>query len=239
MSCVARSSSSISILLRSGNRWGRCRLLGALALAYLATGCSGRTSEPEPLPPPVRVHPPLERSADRQAAARAEVRERRRAREQQRAEEAERQAAAARADAAAVERQVAQRRSQANNLESKLRQHYEEWQGVRYRYGGMSKTGIDCSGFVALAFRTKLGIDLPRTTAGQVNEGTSISKRQLQAGDLVFFKPERNRRHVGIYLSDGEFMHSSTSRGVMISDLERPYWKARFWQARRVKLRRH
>lgn len=116
-----------------------------------------------------------------------------------------------------------------------LYSQHSEWKGVKYRMGGLNKRGIDCSGFVYLTFRSKLGIKIPRTTKAQAKLGKAIRKSNLRAGDLVFFKTSRKVRHVGIYIEDGKFLHASTSRGVMISRLSNTYWRSKYWQARRVK----
>lgn len=120
------------------------------------------------------------------------------------------------------------------NISEALLNHYKSWEGVEYKYGGNNKNGIDCSFFVKDSFTT-LNKKLPRTTLYQSKSGIAISKKELQTGDLVFFiTSKKGTRHVGIYLDDGDFMHVSTSRGVMISNLENPYWKRHYWKSRRV-----
>lgn len=121
-------------------------------------------------------------------------------------------------------------------LENTLYQQYRQWKGVRYELGGLSKQGVDCSGFVYLTFMNKLGRKLPRTTAKQSRTGTRVEKHELQPGDLVFFRTENKIRHVGIYLDDGQFLHASTSEGVTISSLGNQYWQQNYWQARRVRI---
>ena len=119
-------------------------------------------------------------------------------------------------------------------IESLLADQYRQWQGVPYRYGGRTKRGIDCSGFVQIAFREGLGIDLPPTTATMKRVGRAVGKRKLTTGDLVFFKTGRAKRHVGIYVGRRQFIHASTSQGVMRSDLDNPYWASCYWTARRI-----
>lgn len=114
-----------------------------------------------------------------------------------------------------------------------LYQQHEVWQGTPYRIGGVSRSGIDCSAFVQVTFRDLFGMDLPRTTEQQARIGQRINRKQLQPGDLVFF---RNGRHVGIYLENDKFLHASTSQGVMISNMSNTYWSRHFWQA--VSIRR-
>lgn len=124
--------------------------------------------------------------------------------------------------------------SNASETKSQLIQMHLEWKGVPYRLGGMSKAGIDCSGFVLLTFQSRFGVQLPRTTAQQKEAGKSVSKSQLRPGDLVFFKTGWSTRHVGIYLGDSQFLHASTSQGVMISSLNNSYWKQKYWLSRRL-----
>ena len=95
---------------------------------------------------------------------------------------------------------------------------------------------MDCSAFVQITFRSKLGVDLPRTTEELAREGERVDRSELQAGDLVFFKTGFRQRHVGIYMGGKRFLHASTSRGVMTSSLNNVYWKERYWKARRIEL---
>lgn len=115
----------------------------------------------------------------------------------------------------------------------KLLSHYNQWRGVSYREGGLSKSGIDCSGFVHLAYKQALQKSIPRTTDSLSRHGRAIESRQLRPGDLVFFKTGWKKRHVGIYVGNGEFIHASTSRGVILSRLDNPYWSDAWWMARR------
>ena len=114
------------------------------------------------------------------------------------------------------------------------RQH-REWKGVEYRIGGLNKSGVDCSGFVYLTFKSRFDVKLPRTTKDQIKLGKPVKKAKLKAGDLVFFKTKWKVRHVGIYIEDNKFLHASTNNGVMISRLDNVYWKKKYWKARRVK----
>ena len=121
-----------------------------------------------------------------------------------------------------------------NQVMEILNQQHADWRHVKHRMGGLSKSGIDCSGLVYKTYRTKFGIDLPRSTEYQSQTGRAITKAQLKAGDLVFFKTGISRRHVGIYMEKGNFLHVSSSRGVKISNLENPYWRSRYWTSRRL-----
>lgn len=115
-----------------------------------------------------------------------------------------------------------------------LTRHFKRWHGVPYRNGGMSKSGVDCSGFVYQTYVSQFGIILPRTTDEQSKSGRKISGSELRSGDLIFFKTGWFKRHIGIYLHDRQFIHVSSKRGVMRSSLDDYYWKDRFWQARRI-----
>jgi len=112
-----------------------------------------------------------------------------------------------------------------------LLDHFNEWQGVPYQLGGLSKKGIDCSGFTQLTYARLFDFSLPRTTDAQSNTGHAISAKQLATGDLVFFRTGWRQRHVGIYLQDQVFLHASTSRGVILSRMDNPYWQKHFWKA--------
>ncbi|HQQ63972.1 MAG TPA: NlpC/P60 family protein [Pseudomonadales bacterium] len=111
---------------------------------------------------------------------------------------------------------------------------YKEWKGVHYRMGGLSKSGIDCSGFVYVTYRERFGIRLPRETDAQAEMGHKIARRNLMPGDLVFFKTGIAKNHVGIYLRDGAFLHASTTGGVMISRLDDKYWSKAYWKSMRL-----
>ncbi|ROS05785.1 spr peptidase [Sinobacterium caligoides] len=120
------------------------------------------------------------------------------------------------------------------NVLNQLYIQHKEWLGVPYRFGGTTRKGIDCSAFVQRTFQERLQLPLPRTTRLQSTQGKQISRNELVPGDLVFFKTGRNRRHVGIYMGSGEFLHASSTHGVMRSKLNNSYWRRHYWQARRV-----
>jgi cell wall-associated NlpC family hydrolase len=104
-----------------------------------------------------------------------------------------------------------------------------------YRWGGMSTSGMDCSAFVMTVYRNALGIELPRTSIMQSTVGEEVSRDELRFGDLVFFNTLGRRiSHVGIYLGEGVFAHSSSSGGVKVSSLDEDYYNNRFVTARRV-----
>lgn len=119
-----------------------------------------------------------------------------------------------------------------------LKQRIEEFLGppaTPYRWGGTSVQGADCSGFVQAVYLSQ-GIYLPRTSRNQVNVGYPISINELKFGDLLFFSKYFNNfiTHVGIYIGNGRFVHSSSSRGVVISSLSKSYYRIRYRVAKRI-----
>lgn len=122
----------------------------------------------------------------------------------------------------------------ADTVKAILYDQLDNWRGVRYRPGGLSKSGVDCSGLVYLTFQSKFGIKLPRTARRQVKFGKKISSRRLQPGDLVFFRTGWMGRHVGIYVDDRRFLHVSTKKGVQLSSLDDQYWRKRYWKSVRI-----
>ena len=111
---------------------------------------------------------------------------------------------------------------------NELYQQFSKWHGTPYRFGGNSRSGIDCSAFVQLTYLNKFGIELPRTASQQARQGERIDKSDLQPGDLVFF---RNGNHVGIYLEGDKFLHASSRKGVTISSLNNVYWSRNYWRS--------
>ena len=105
------------------------------------------------------------------------------------------------------------------------------WLGVPYLYGGNDRNGIDCSGFVLQVYSRALDIKLPRTSASQSQWCANVNRESLIPGDLVFFdtKKERDGRvsHVGLYIGDGQMIHASSSKGVIISSIEGNYYSSR------------
>ncbi|MCX8582440.1 MULTISPECIES: C40 family peptidase [unclassified Gilliamella] len=117
---------------------------------------------------------------------------------------------------------------------AKIEQHYSKWKRTPYRYGGTTLAGSDCSGLVMNFYKNRLQKTLPRSAAEQAKLGYKVTTPK--AGDLVFFKTGRSRSglHVGIYYADGKFLHASTSKGVIYSNLNEDYWKKHYWMTRRV-----
>lgn len=110
------------------------------------------------------------------------------------------------------------------------------FRGARYRSGGVSGRGFDCSGFVKYVYATK-GIKLPHSSRAQFHCGTPVAKSSLQPGDMIFFAGTYRRgiSHVGIYMGEGKFIHASTHRGgVRVDELDAAYYRRRYAGARRL-----
>jgi lipoprotein Spr len=112
--------------------------------------------------------------------------------------------------------------------------YIDEWYGTRYRMGGTTKKGIDCSAFVQTIYMSAFAVALPRTAREQYKTSRIISATQLKEGDLVFFNTTGGVSHVGIYLQNNKFVHASSSNGVVISDLFDPYYLKRYLGAGRI-----
>ena len=110
----------------------------------------------------------------------------------------------------------------------------KKYVGVPYLWGGSTPSGFDCSGFVQYVFKAH-GISLPRVSRDQYTAGYAVSKASLKPGDLVFFNTSGSGvSHLGIYLGNDQFIHASTSKGVVITQLSSSYWTSRYVGARRV-----
>ncbi len=111
------------------------------------------------------------------------------------------------------------------------------WLGTKYRYGGNERSGTDCSGMVMRVYKDAANIKLPRNSAKQCEYCISIKRNELKQADLVFFTSKSSGKrvtHVGIYIGDGKFIHSSTSRGVITSSLDEKYYIKHFHSCGRV-----
>lgn len=114
------------------------------------------------------------------------------------------------------------------------------FKGTRYKFGGTSKKGMDCSGLIYTSFLNEK-ISLPRVSRDMAKKGKRLSNDKISKGDLVFFKTNKNRNvinHVGLVVEskrgDILFIHSTTSRGVIISSLDENYWRSAFVEGRRI-----
>jgi lipoprotein Spr len=138
-----------------------------------------------------------------------------------------------------LSKQFGVRLTPADNL--KLYDDCSRWLGVKYRYGGNTTKGVDCSGFVLAIYKQTYGINIERSTANILRKNCIPVKRgNLREGDLVFFKTtgSGNRRtptHVGIYLKNGRFIHAGSSGGVTVNSLSETYYLRTWLTGGRVK----
>jgi cell wall-associated NlpC family hydrolase len=117
------------------------------------------------------------------------------------------------------------------NLFSDVKQYL----GIRYRFGGQTPSGFDCSGFVRFMFSRSLDMQLPRSSREMSAIGTRVQRNELKPGDLVFFQNAKNRiNHVGIFIGNNTFVHSSLSRGITRDKLNESYFDKRFATGVRV-----
>lgn len=121
---------------------------------------------------------------------------------------------------------------QLNNLT--LLKQMDHWMGTRYCLGGDDEDCIDCSAFTQTLLHSVYGIDIPRTAKEQFTFATRIEDRDLEEGDLVFFRTGRSITHVGMYVGNYKFIHAATSTGVAITDLNDAYWGRKYAGAGRV-----
>jgi probable lipoprotein NlpC len=120
--------------------------------------------------------------------------------------------------------------------ENVLKATVERWVGTPYLWGGLGNPGIDCSGFSRQVYRDAFRIELPRNSREQATVGSTVDKRQLVPGDLVFFDTlDRGHiTHVGVYLGGGVFAHASSSQGVTRAEIDKTYYVRAYWGGRRV-----
>ncbi|WP_036719991.1 C40 family peptidase [Paenibacillus sp. JCM 10914] len=117
---------------------------------------------------------------------------------------------------------------------SPMEQEIDQLLGTRYSYGGNTPSGFDCSGFTMYVF-AQLGLKLPHQSGSQFQMGSSVTRKDLRPGDLVFFNTSgRGISHVGIYIGDDKFAHSSSSRGVVINRLTEDYYAQRYVGSKRI-----
>lgn len=145
------------------------------------------------------------------------------------------------ADKPASKKSAAPEKKQAPATPSKkyssLREYTDSWTGVKYVYGGASRSGTDCSGYIMNIYRDVYGVNLPHK-ASMIYEDqrfTKVSRSDLKEGDLVFFGDFWGISHIGISLGGETFSHASTSRGVTQDNLSAKYYDSRYKGARRLK----
>jgi len=114
-----------------------------------------------------------------------------------------------------------------------------KYEKTPYRYGGLTRKGLDCSGFIYVSFKDALGVSLPRTTTALYSWVEKIPDEKMQPGDLLFFKTNNTGRisHAGIYLGNGWFIHSASAglqTGVILSSLGERYWSSTYAGAGRA-----
>ncbi len=112
----------------------------------------------------------------------------------------------------------------------------DEWYSVPYKYGGKSKSGVDCSGFVSLLYAQVYKKTIAGSAASLYKACNAVNEKKLEEGDLVFFKINSDKiTHVGIYLRNRHFAHASTKKGVIINSLDEAYYKKYFFKGGKVK----
>lgn len=116
----------------------------------------------------------------------------------------------------------------------------KEFEGVRYKYGGTTRRGMDCSGLIYISF-LEHGVSIPRISSDMAKQGEWVDIKTIRPGDLVFFATKKNSRkvnHVGLVTKvrgdDFQFIHSTTSKGVITSSIKERYWYLAYVQARRL-----
>lgn len=119
-------------------------------------------------------------------------------------------------------------------IKSSLDLAFKDWKGVPYVLGGTGYNGVDCSSFMQIVFADYFEIELPRNTREQMKEGSSVKKNKIRLGDIIFFKTGRDSYHVGVMINNEQFLHASTSSGVMISGIQERYWANAYLTTRRI-----
>jgi len=129
-----------------------------------------------------------------------------------------------------------------SSFDDKIQKEVEKYLGVKYRKGGSSRLGVDCSGLVRLIYKNIFEVDLPYIASYQCSLSIfkNVSVEQLKTGDLIFFSSTVKKKrinHVGIYLSEGRFAHAIRRKGVIITSLGNQHWKSRIISTKRIAIR--
>lgn len=126
--------------------------------------------------------------------------------------------------------------SESEIKDEKLYRFISAWYGTPYKYGGCDIKGTDCSCLTINLYREVYKKNLPRTADEMMKNCDKLNSSKVEEGDMVFFKIESKQiTHVGVYLKNNKFIHASTKKGVMISDLNEPYFKKYFYTFGRLK----
>ncbi|MGB3223585.1 MAG: C40 family peptidase [Desulforhopalus sp.] len=138
--------------------------------------------------------------------------------------------------ASATEKQSHSSLSSFGLSDEEFTKEVKKYLGIPYRLGGSSKKGMDCSNFSRIVYSKILGLEIPNNSIKQFSSSDlkPIDSDDLQMGDLIFFGTKKQKiNHVGVYLSDGQFIHASSSKGITVSRLDSRYWKKRFVSSKR------
>lgn len=140
----------------------------------------------------------------------------------------------------ATKKKQSKKTSNSNSTADKVIKSAIAYSGARYKYGGTTKKGMDCSGLIYVALQEN-DIIFPRVSYDMANEGKRIRVNEVQKGDLLFFKTKKTGErinHVGMVVAvendEIKFIHSSSSRGVIVSSLREGYWNGAFIKATRI-----
>lgn len=118
---------------------------------------------------------------------------------------------------------------------TKMYQFIYDWIGTPYHLGGDSKNGIDCSKFAAHLYDQVFNTNIGSNSRNIYSKVDKVKKGDLKPGDFVFFKIRSKRiTHMGVYIGDNKFAHASSSKGVMISNLDEAYWKRYYYNGGRI-----
>lgn len=124
-------------------------------------------------------------------------------------------------------------------LYNELMNSFEGWKGTKYKWGGDSKSGIDCSALTRRVYREVFEYELPRVSVDQAKQGKIVSRENLKPGDVLFFRPENRVNHTAVYLGNSLFINASSSQGVILSSLDNKYWGKYFKYGVRIEKARY